>query len=331
VLLTNDETFAAKLEAAVNQQHAGMLTRASLPLPGSIEKETIVRVNTNRLNSISYWYCLDRAGPTEKASVYTALSGAATFPDSFAAVDAAIKSSVRKGRRAQSCVLTLIVFARNVDLQVVDQLGNVWRTEVKHGWLQIAYLDEGWAKGAVPEKDAGLLESEWTLRVVILGDEFVAHLISGDAAKERKCLDVLERLRNAIKAGTWTTTLQQTEKDWVALVDAWSAPATSSTASFWAMGARRSAQYEVILERLLGAYNVGGGGFLSYRPDVVVEPFAPCSILSAASPAIDDINNAIKRLAHVFEFTAMETLSVDGVRTYLKQKLPNYVEVTREQ
>ena len=95
VVLTNSTPFAEAVDAAMQAQHKGMLARTDLPLPGPREKETVVRVNTNRLNRISYWYCLDRAGPAEKSAVYTALSGAETFPGSFAAVDSAIRSSSR--------------------------------------------------------------------------------------------------------------------------------------------------------------------------------------------------------------------------------------------
>jgi hypothetical protein len=59
VILTNSVPFADAVDDAINSQHKGMLVRTDLPLPGPKEKETVVRVNTNRLNRISYWYCLD--------------------------------------------------------------------------------------------------------------------------------------------------------------------------------------------------------------------------------------------------------------------------------
>ncbi len=45
-------------------------------------------------------------------------------------------------------------------------------------------------------------------------------------------------------------------------------------------------------------------GFLTYRPDLVVAPYKPCSILDASGKDINLINLAIKRQANVFEFTS---------------------------
>jgi hypothetical protein len=50
------------------------MTLDQLPMPDGAEKETVVRVNTNRLNRVPYWFCLDKAGPEEKLAVKTALT-----------------------------------------------------------------------------------------------------------------------------------------------------------------------------------------------------------------------------------------------------------------
>jgi hypothetical protein len=63
----------------------------------------------------------------------------------------------------------------------------------------------------------------------------------------------------------------------------------------------------------------------------VVSPYTPCSILAANSADIARVNEAIKRDAHVFEFTAMDQFTTAAVRAYLRQKLPNYVDIVREQ
>lgn len=332
VVLTNSLPFAAAVDQAINSQHQGMLVRTDLPLPGPTEKETVVRVNTNRLNRISYWYCLDRAGPTEKSAVYTALSGAETFPGSFSAVDSAIKSSVRLGRRAKTCLLTLVVIARTIDRTELSKLGTVWRDEVDHKWLSIQNFDEQWATPLLPPTDASLLESEWTLRVVAMGEEFVKSLLSGDAAQEKKCQDLLNQLKQAYGPGTFQRTLDANRAALTALVDTWpDNSAMDINATFWRLGQRRSTAYEPVLTRLLPGYNQSHDGFLNYRPDYVASPYVPCSILTAGSSNIDRINEAIYRNAHAIEFTAMDTFTVTNIRTYLQNKLRNYVEVVREQ
>ncbi|WP_242396196.1 hypothetical protein [Anaeromyxobacter oryzisoli] len=263
LLLTNNEQFAAGLEAGINAQHAGMLARANLPLPGPVEKETVVRVNTNRLNPISYWYCLDRAGPAEKAAVYRALAGANTFPSSFAAVDNAIRSSTRYGRRARSCLLTLAVLTGTEagHSAVVGSLGKVWRKEVDHQWLSSTLLDEGWAQAILPHRDALLLESEWMLRVVVLGGPFVRALLSANAEHLERCRVLLERLKpaEASKPGTWGETLASTETEFRNIVNDWPDTSATNPASFWGLGQRRSTVYEPVLTEILGSYNRGGG------------------------------------------------------------------------
>ena len=332
VVLTNSQSFAQTVDDAVNAQHKGMLVRTDLPLPGASEKETVVRVNTNRLNRISYWYCLDRAGPTEKSAVYTALSGAETFPGSFAAVDTALKSSTRTGRRAKTCLLTLIVLTKNLDLTQLQNVGQVWRDEVSHGWLSIVNYDEGWASSMLPAKDAELLESEWMLRIVAIGEPFSKSLLSRDPSHEQQCRSLLEALKRAYGPGTHQTTLDANRSEFARTVDSWpDTRAIDIESSFWQLGQRRSVAYEPVLTRLLPGYNQTQQGFLTYRPDYVVSPYRPCSILAAGSADIARVNDSIKRDAHVFEFTAMDHFSTTGVRTYLQQKLPNYVEIVREQ
>lgn len=336
LLLTNDDAFAAGLEAGVNSQHQGLLARADLPLPGPQEKETVVRVNTNRLNSISYWYCLDRAGPTEKAAVFRALSGAATFPDSFHAVDTAIRTAQRLGRRARQNLLSLVVLTNEERgfAGTVQQLGNVWREEVNHQWMYSATLDEHWAaRAGLSARDASFLESEWVLRVVALGAPFTAALMSQDAALVARCKDLLEQLKapEGSSPGTRETTRDQIAQGFRDAVNGWPDVSGVDTTAFWSMGQRRSVHYEVVLSNILPGYNTAGNGFLQYRPDLIISPFHPCSILSARSEDISDINAAIYRDAHVFEFTALSELTVSSVQTYLGQKLPNYVSTTREQ
>jgi hypothetical protein len=316
----------------MNSQQKGMLVRTDLPLPGAAEKEAVVRVNINRLNKISYWYCLDRAGPVEKMAVYNALSGAETFPGSFAAVDAALKSSTRTGRRAKTCLLTLIVLTKDLDIARIPEVGKAWREEASHKWISIVNYDEDWASQILPARDAELVESEWMLRVVAIGEPFSKSLLSGDSMHEKSCQVLLDYLKKSFGPGAHQTTLDANREELAKVVDNW--PDTSSMnidAAFWALGQRRSVAYEPKLTNLLPGYNQTQQGFLSYRPDFIVSPYKPCSILAAGSDDIDRINAIIKRQAHVFEFTAMDQFTLGNVQSYLKQKLPNYVEIVREQ
>jgi hypothetical protein len=332
IVLTNSLVFSDSLEVAMESQHKGMLARTNLPLPGASEKETVIRVNTNRLNNISYWYCLDRAGPNEKVAVYDALNGAETFPGAFAAVDAALRSSVRGGRGAKKCVLSLVIFTKVVDQSAINALGRVWRSEVAHKWLSITNFDAGWADRILPSREAGLIESEWILRVIAIGEPFVKSLLSGNGSEEQSCNDLIEKLKKELGPGVHKATIEKNEAELEDIVDSWvNNSAVDIDRSFWSLGQRRSVVYEPILSRLQARYNQTSAGFLSYRPDLVISQFAPCSILSAASNGINDINSAIRRNAHTFEFTAIDDMTTAKIKGYLGMKLKNYAEVTQEQ
>jgi len=93
----------------------------------------------------------------------------------------------------------------------------------------------------------------------------------------------------------------------------------------------RSAEYEGALKTLLPEYDVSGDGFMAYRPDLIVNGFSPCSVVRAISNDRDAINIAIRRDAHVMEFTAQVKATYESVSAYLAGKLPNYLQITQEQ
>lgn len=101
--------------------------------------------------------------------------------------------------------------------------------------------------------------------------------------------------------------------------------------AFWAQGQVRSTIYESALREILPGYNSSSEGFLRYRPDYIVKAFRPCSIVEAVGDSQEAINAAIRRDAHVFEFTAMNSYSESAVMTYIAAKLDNYVQITQEQ
>ena len=339
VLLSNDDLFLLALDEAVEGQHAGMLSVTELPLPGGREKETVVRVNINRLNRLSYWYCLDKAGPQEKLAVKRAVEGASTYPDSFAAVDTALRtaSPARVGRPAKQNTITLVCLTPEASVEAFDasDFAEVERVELSHDWARIYLFNRRWCPATIGPREASLLESEWQLRIALLADPFVAalSLVGGNdnQAYAERCGALLEIVKRIHGPGTLAATREATEMDFHQVIDAWPRTDEVDLEAFWAQGQTRAGGYEAALARVLAGYNTTASGFLTYRPDYVVTDFKPCSILEAASDDQAAINAAIRRDAHVLEFTAQRALSAATVRTYLEGKLPNYVRVTQEQ
>lgn len=333
VLLSNSAEFLSGLQEEVEQQHVGLMTVTNLELPGPRDKETVIRVNTNRLNGASYWAAIDQGTIEDRVALKTALSGNTTFPDSFRAVDSASRN--RTGRPALRNVITLIVFANIDDASAVDlsSIGEVKRTEVDGAWMRVQTFEKGWAPREMGEREAGLLESEWTLRIVILGQPFVRSLLAagdGDAVQRRQVDGLLQDLKTFQGPGTMGPTRQGYSDKLHSHVDNWVAD-DYDLSSFWNAGQHRSTRYEPILVQVLPGYNTAAGGFLSYRPDYVVNDFTPCAVSDAPDSTNDAIRGAIRRNAHVFEFTAIASGDPALIRSYLVLKLPNYVEVTQEQ
>ena len=335
LVLSNDERFLLSLRAAVEKQHEGLMALLPLPGPAARDKEAVVRINTNRLNRISYWFCLDKAGPDEKKAVFSALNGATTFPASFEAVNTAIRSATanRMGRPAKKNLLSLVTLTAS-DPSLVDtaSLGEVEIEELNDCWIRSVRYRSDWAKNVIEDdREKSLLESEWQLRVVLLGHGFVEALLSNEASCQLAVQKCLGSLRAAYGPGTFNTTRDKFKADVRAMIDTWPADRTVDVGDFWSRGQSRSGLYESRLSSLLEEYNRGSEGFLTYRPDVVVVPFRPCSILQSESDAVDAMNGAIQRNAHVFEFAAIQSASQASIKMYLKGKLPNYVSITQEQ
>lgn len=340
VLLSNDLNFVLGFSNAVDTQHKGMMPVTELPAPGSDAKETIVRINTNRLNPISYWYCLDKAGPEEKVAVYEALQGAETFPGSFAAVDTAIRTatSARIGRPAKNSTLTLILLTEDSSVSAKAELAKLGEVEYpdkpfqwfEDSWFAMAVLRTGWARPLLGAHAGGLLESEWNLRVVVLGAPFSAALLSGDA-RVQNAVALLKKLETVPSPGTHATTRQTAEDSTRLLVASWPDCSDIDMDGYWTKKQQRASDYEGVLRAELPGYDTSPAGFIEQRPDYVVSPYVPCAILASPAPHVEQINQAIKRQASVFEFTSTRTFSCDYVRKYLTDKLTKYVHTMREQ
>jgi hypothetical protein len=335
ILLSNDEAFLLNFWDATEKQHEGLVALAQLPLPRGADKETVIRVNTNRLNRISYWFCLDKAGPEDKKAVRSALLGATTYPAAFAAVNDAIRAATpsRVGRPAKKNMITLVLLA-GMDsglTSVLDDFATPAREEFNTRWAVARVFSEGWSAGVIDnERERQLLESEWDLRIVCLGTPFVAALLSNDVRIEH-CNRVLELLRRVLGPGTHTSTREETRSELELAVDEWPSLDDVNISSFWQRGQSRALEYEDALRGLMPGYNTGGSGFLGYRPDCIVSPFKPCAVTGAISDDADAINIAIRRDAHTFEVTAQQRPTAQSVRHYLSTKLRNYVTLTQEQ
>lgn len=332
VLLSNSPQFLTSFREAVELQHGGMMSITNLELPGAREKETVIRVNTNRLNPSSYWAAVDQGSTADREALWQALNGDSTFPASFRAVDAAAQS--RTGRPPIRNVITLVTLADVENAADMDtaSLGNVKRVEVDNSWMSLRTFEEGWVPSAVGNREAGLLESEWSLRVCVLGNPFVRSLLSVGADPDQRTQ--VEAFLLALKSyqGPGTTERKRAEftEGFNAKIDSWITP-DADLSAFWRAGQGRSHEYENSLRAVLEGYDTSATGFLSYRPDYVVTPYSPAAVSDAPIGSNDAIRQAIRRTADVFEFTAINVADPRLISGYLADKLPNYVLVVQEQ
>ncbi|MDO4918786.1 hypothetical protein [Kocuria sp.] len=333
VVLSNNEQFLLGLQEEVEAQHAGLMSIANLTLADPRTKETIIRVNTNRLNPASYWSAIDQAAEKDRLALKRALSSDSTFPESFRAVDNA--SINRIGRPAKKNVITLVTLATIEDAScvTVGDLGKIKRRDLDHKWMSLTTYEEGWAPRSLGEREAGLLESEWVLRLCVLGDPFVRSLLeaeSGNVTQQNQVQDLLDKLKIYRGPGTQEQTRANDAVQYTRCIDEWEIPVADSR-DFWRSGQHRSTTYERALKSILPGYDTAADGFLTYRPDFVVTDFTPASLLSSLSDDPAAIRTAIRRSAHVFEFTAINDTSTQKIKGYLESKLGNYVSVTQEQ
>lgn len=333
ILLSNSAEFLSGLQDEVEQQHAGLMSITNLELPGPRDKETVIRVNTNRLNGASYWAAIDQGTPEDRVALKDALSGDATFPDSFRAVDLASRN--RTGRPALRNVITLIVLAKVDTASQLDTsaMGVIKRTEIDEAWMSMRVFESGWAPAEIGAREASLVESEWTLRVCVFGQPFVRSLLAvrdGDSVQQAQIRQLLEELKTFQGPGTQERTREAYTAQLSSRIQAW-VEVDRDLATFWSAGQNRSTRYEPALASVLPGYNTSASGFLSYRPDYVVADFTPCAVSDAPDNTNDAIRAAIRRNAHVFEFTAVNAADHKLVTSYLASKLPNYVEVVQEQ
>jgi hypothetical protein len=336
VMFTNDDIFALAFQEEVNKQHKGLVETTQMPMPGAREKETVVRVNTNRLNPFSYWYCLDRAGVPEKKNVFHTILSAKGFKEVFEAVDQAIQkaSPTRIGRPPKKCLLTLFVLTNRDDIRgLVDslELGEVEHNVNENQFIDVVTFKDGWTDlfDVGDQRKASLLKSEWNFRIVVAGNPFTSLLLSKQSPENAKA--IIEKSLKYHGPGTQITTLDTYRAEFDGLVTICGRTPYIPLEQFWAAGQPRSSQYEQALREIFPGYNTNSTGFLSYRPDLVIEPYNVCELSLSPNDNDSSINLAIKRKSLVCEFTASKDLTLPSLQTYLNRKLSNYVEILEEQ
>lgn len=334
VFFTNDVDFALAFDNHVNDQHKGLVDIRDLNMPSDAQKESIVRINVNRLNAFSYWLCIDRAGPDEKAAVWRTLKSAETFPATFQAVDNAIRSSTRnrEGRPARKCVLNAFVLLSGTNLaDAFDSAANVGDHEDLYVGkaFRIRIYRNDWDAVFGAGREHRMLASEWCLKVILANDSVVAALLAGaDVAKR-----LVEQATTYHGPGTHNTTKLAYSEALRALDDeiATGFPIPDNSA-FWAKGSVRNHDYEAKLKQFFPSYNTKSGGFMSARPDLVLSDYKPCSVLVAAEGDLEAINTAVRREGNAVEFTAIKDFTFQKLVSYLgDQKIGNYISATQEQ
>lgn len=342
LMFTNDAQFAQEFESAVNSQHQGLVETTSMPMPSSRDKETVIRVNTNRLNPFSYWYCLDRAGIDEKKNTYRTLTTSSSpttqggYKAAFEAVDQAIQRATpsRIGRPPKKCLLTFFVLIDKDDVGgIVDSfdLGNYSRNVNPSPHFDVVTYSDNWIQSLkfCDERQRRLLQSEWNLRIVLAGNQFVSALLSGtQRALVKKLIDASLVYHGPGTHTATTTAHKQSIEDDITTLATLSG---SNNATFWSLGQVRSGQYESELRTILPQYSTSKPGFMNYLPDYAPQPYRKCELSLSTSDADAEINDAIRRSAIACEFTALKDASGSQLQGYLDKKLPNYVEIMQEQ
>ena len=347
LLLSNNADMMARLKEQIDESHRGLATRLELPLPKPELKEEIVRTNTNSLNRVSYWYCLDHAGPEEKQAVYQVLKGTGGFTDSFQAIDRALNSESRRkrtGRPANKNLITLVTLGTDPlvakafldDQELLEAQG---RTEHHHGKHHAIWLmKEAWAsildtaQDASFSRRAAMVESEFALRWVTLDMTATYALLHPTPAKGdlgERLLDVIRFFPSIAKPKELEEQRRRSQQIDAELdASAWTPEAIETFANrFRDMGQRRSTEYEAALQVRLKAYSRGFQVYPAVKPDFIAEEYTPCAVTGAASDNPKALEEAIRRTCHAVEFTAHLQADMKGLAEYVLNKVERYAEM----
>jgi hypothetical protein len=316
LLLSNDADRMKQLKEQVDLSHAGLAKVLELPLPPPEMKEQIVRKNTNRLNRMSYWYCLDAAGKDERLSVYDVLKAPDKgFTNSFIAVSEALRSAdvKRSGRPANRNVITLVTLGTTPSTAKGFIDDHELSAQEHHcgDHLGIWYMREQWASTLCEGDDremsrrAQMLESEFALQWFAL-DMVATFELCRDAQQGDiggRLLDLIRFVPSIAKpadAKKRADACASLERELIT----GQAEQDAFQKEFRELGQRRSTLYEPAIGRRLGGYSRGFMEFPSVKPDFIAGEYKPCSVTDAAARGNAEITEAIRRSCHAIEFTA---------------------------
>ena len=333
LIFLNDKKISDLLLSEITRLHSQVVKSIEFPMPGPTDKETVIRTNVNLLNSFSYWFCLDKAGPDYKKDVYSALLGSKTYPDCFSAINEAWARARkdRIGRGANRNNLTLVVLCNLDQSQLstfnLSKLSSSFDSDISESFFRSVTLGDGWARTVVTDvRAADLLESEWNLRLILLSDPFVTCLLDSKNHGAYSA-ELLKKATDIMGIGTWQVNRQQREKELRDIVKNCPISNFGMNSDFWSKDQARSKEYEPAIKAIFPDYNTKKLNTLTYRPDYVKAEFIPCTILAAPSDDNAQINQAISRRANIIEFTAQKDATIDSVVGYLRGKIPNYVDI----
>lgn len=337
IILGNDEEFLSTFYETCESQHRGMVSFQHLPLPSPKDKETIVRINVNRLNKVSYWSCVDKSGPEKKRELYETLKSVATFPDTFYAVDEAFsEAQARQGRPANKCILSLVLLSRDISSSstIAKHLsGEQSITPIlKHEVSEIYVINKNYCQIVMPNNidQAAMLESEFTLRFITLSNKWIKQFL-GDVFSQTLAIDCLYSLLKHPRIGHSQDLYYEEQINFCDQIEQSLMGADQTQIdNFWTIGSRRSVIYEKILKSYFRGYNRSFCKGFPKRPDILLEPYTPCAMLSASNNNATEINEAISRRCHSVEVTAQMHATPESVVNYLSGKLPNYIQLVQE-
>jgi hypothetical protein len=340
ILVSNRADLFQGIHEEIERSHAGLAILQELPLPSPEVKERIVRTNTNRLNNVSYWFCLDVAGPDEKKRVYNVFKQSEGFTNSFLAVENALTTR-RSGPRAHRNTMTLVTLG--TDLNDVRSFvetnfagGNGVAPGACHFGKNLAWWQfREWASlltngDAEQARRAELTESEFSLSWLALGPAAVVALcedIQPDDLGQRILVEGITKASLNQDRKTFQAKLQELDTQVVPIAP--NSPQEKWWAKFESYGQRRNTLYEPQLRNRVKAagfeYDAGFSGVSEVRPDVIVAPYRPCSVTSAQDEG--KINESIRRDCHTVEFTAFLGPKLDTLQKYILEKTTRYALV----
>ncbi|MEO5730003.1 MAG: hypothetical protein ABI134_21105, partial [Byssovorax sp.] len=352
VMLSNDKRWVESLRGKLDVWYKELATELTLPVPDPPTLERIVRINTNRLNRVSYWNCLDAASSERRKKVRQVLTEQVGFTDSFHAVSESLDSeSRRQGRPGNRNVLTLVTLGSELgDVQSFLEDREI-ETEAHHAGsaphVGVWDVRGSWASKVVrrPDRDfirrARMLESEFVLRWVSLDMVATYALLQPPVAA-----DIGMQLMHLILQRPSIGTSHETKVEWRAECAALderldAAPFDAADVQrvmdeFKRLGAGRSVLYEKALAGRMGSlYSAYSRAFCVYptlKPDLIVEgpdstghgQYKICSLTAAPSDDDKAIADAIRRTGHSVEVTAFLRERLEGLEEYLRDKIECY-------